>query len=173
MAPGPIMPGAGTGAMPGSWGGEDEKKEGGSGGKGGGGFWAWLTGKRGKDGAVMPLAPNPDALPGHALPEDVRRSQAAEEDRLEMGEQEGWGGARPGNVDGYGRGGAGYGRVDGAQYEVMGNVDGYGDGHGHGRQAYVGGGDLGYDGDRMEEVVPLARFPPANYRYGDGVYDRV
>lgn len=165
MAPGPIMPG--------SWGGgEDEKKEGGSGGKGGG-FWAWLTGKKRGDEAVVPLAPNPDALPGHALPEDVRRSQAAEEDRLETGEQEGWAGSRPGNVDGYGRGDSGYGRGDGAQYEVVGNVDGYGNGYGHGRQAYVGGGDLGYGGDRMEEVVPLARFPPANYRYGDGVYDRV
>ncbi|KAK1826083.1 hypothetical protein QBC39DRAFT_30036 [Podospora conica] len=164
FAPGPIMPGT---TMPGAWGGEDEKKE--DGGKKAGGFWGWLTGKRKKDESGAPLAPNPDALPGHALPEDVRQSEAVEEDRLEMAQQGGWVGATRREGDGYGRGGgAGYGR--GAV--VVGNVDGYGNGYGHGRQAYVGGGDLGYGGDRMEEV-PLARFPPANYRYGDGVYDRV
>ena len=170
------------GTMPGAWAdgpaaaAEDEKKAGGAGGRG---FWGWLFGRKKKGGEITPLAPNPDALPGHALPEDVRRSQAMEEASPSgMVEQEGWGGFGRGGNAGYGRGeGAGYGQRDSLGYDIVGAVDGDGTGYQHGRQGHAGGGDLGHGLDRLgadrTEQVPLARYPPANYRYSDGVYGRV
>lgn len=86
---------------------------------------------------------NPNALPQHASPDEVRDSYATEQTRV-------------GSSNGNG--------MDGVpKYDSLGYA-----GHdisGRGNTAVLG--REGY------EDVPLAQYPPANYRYSDGVYERV
>lgn len=103
------------------------------------GFWSTLFGRRKNDvtGGVGP-APNPNALPEHATPNDYRGSYATEQTRI--------GTPHDGNGS--------------PKYESL----------------EYGGHDISdshIGNEPRWDDVPLARYPPANYRYSDGVYDRV
>ncbi|KAK0614111.1 hypothetical protein B0T14DRAFT_527708 [Immersiella caudata] len=101
----------------------------------GGGFWSRLF-RRKK--AAAPADPfNPNALPQHAQPDDVRESYATEQTRV-------------GSSNGDG----------GPKYDAL-SYAGHDPWRGEPRRS-----------DGFDEV-PLAQYPPANYRYSDGVYERV
>ncbi|KAK0719760.1 hypothetical protein B0H67DRAFT_643076 [Lasiosphaeris hirsuta] len=115
------------------------------------GFFGRLFGGRNKRRDTgLTISPNPNALPQHAQPDDVRESYAT--DRTRVGTA---------NVN------------DAHKYESL----GYG---GHDMSDDVGGrghGDMGvagtgYGRGRGRDDVSLAQYPAANYRYDDGVYDR-
>lgn len=107
-----------------------------------GGFFG-LFGRKNRANTVDSY--NPNALPQHVQPDDVRDSYATEQTRV--GTSDGsYGGAAP-------------------KYDSL----GYG-GHDIGAAPGRGNARLGTEGF---DDVPLAQYPPANYRYSDGVYERV
>ncbi|KAK4452293.1 hypothetical protein QBC34DRAFT_398301 [Podospora aff. communis PSN243] len=108
--------------------GTPEKKE-------GGGFWSRLFGR--KKAAAPVEVYNPNALPQHAQPDDVRESYATEQTRVGSAGADG-----------------------GPKYDALGYA-GHDPWRGEPRR------NEGFD------EVPLAQYPPANYRYSDGVYERV
>ncbi|KAK0638677.1 hypothetical protein B0T16DRAFT_421547 [Cercophora newfieldiana] len=102
------------------------------------GFWASLFGQKTK----APVDEyNPNALPQHAAPDDVRESYATEQTRV-------------GSANG----------MDGVpKYDSL----------GYGGHDISGRGNTAVPGREGFDDVPLAQYPPANYRYSDGVYERV
>jgi len=110
-----------------------------------GGFWATLFGKKTTAAPVDPY--NPNALPEHASPDEVRDSYATEQTRVGSSNGMDWNGAVP--------------KYDGSLGYAGHDISGRGNTAVPGREGY------GFDD------VPLAQYPPANYRYSDGVYERV
>lgn len=136
------------------------------------GFFASLFGRKKRPDESNTAGYNPNSLPQHAHPDDVRPSYTTEQTRVGTGynnAQQQYDDDDPtglkyhqdssNNASGYGLvgGGGGYGNAN----------------HGSGGYVHVSGNGNGNLRYNEYDDVPLAQYPPANYRYSDGVYERV